>query len=73
MKQSYFNSLYGAGLNAPGFYAPIGTDPTADLIGWRTRLQAGEPYGAETQAMIDELPSTTPRIPSITPCHRRRC
>ena len=55
MKQSYFNSLYGAGLNAPGFYAPIGTDPTADLIGWRTRLQAGEPYGAETQAMIDEL------------------
>jgi hypothetical protein len=55
MKQSYFNSLYGAGLNAPGFYAPNGTDPTADLVGWRTRLQAGEPYGAEAQAMIDEL------------------
>jgi hypothetical protein len=55
MKQSYFNTLYGAGLNAPGFYAPIGTDSTADLVGWRTRLQAGEPYGAETQAMLDEL------------------
>ena len=55
MKQSYFNTLYGAGLNAPGYYAPIGTDPTADLVGWRTRIQAGEPYGAETQAILDEL------------------
>jgi hypothetical protein len=55
MKQSYFNTLYGAGLNAPGFYAPIGTDPTADLIGWRARIQAGEPYGAETQTFLDEM------------------
>ena len=55
MKESYFNTLYGGGLNAPGFYAPSGADPTADLVGWRTRLRAGEPYGADAQAILDEL------------------
>ena len=55
MKQSYFNTLYGAGLNAPGYYAPVGTDPTADLVGWRTLIQAGEPYGAEMQTIIAEM------------------
>jgi hypothetical protein len=54
MKQSYFNTLYGAGLNT-GFYAPIGTDPTADVTGWRMRILAGEPYGAETLAILDEM------------------
>jgi predicted acyl esterase len=54
-KQSYVGGLYISGLGAPGFYAPAGLDPTADLVGWRTRLDAGEPYGADVQAIIDEL------------------
>jgi predicted acyl esterase len=55
MKESYFNTLYGAGLNAPGYYAPSGTDPTADLVGWRTLLRAGEPYWAGLQTLLDEF------------------
>ncbi len=43
------------GQAAPGVYATRGTDPTADLTGWRNRLNAGEPYGADTQAIVDEL------------------
>ena len=35
MKESLVNGLYLSGLGAPGFYAPVGTDPTADLTGWR--------------------------------------
>jgi predicted acyl esterase len=54
-KESFVGGLYVSGLGAPGFYAPAGLDPTADLIGWRARLNAGEPYGADVQAIIDEL------------------
>ncbi|MET0927098.1 MAG: acetylxylan esterase [Solirubrobacterales bacterium] len=54
-KQSLVGGLYVSGLAAPGFYAPAGTDPTADLTGWRTLLEAGEPYGPEAQAIIDEI------------------
>ncbi|MCB0875284.1 MAG: acetylxylan esterase [Solirubrobacterales bacterium] len=54
-KQSYVSGLFLSGLGAPGFYAPEGSDPTADLIGWRDRLNEGEPYGPESQAIIDEL------------------
>jgi predicted acyl esterase len=55
VKQSYVNALYFSGLGAPGFYAPAGADPTADLTGWRNRLDLGEPYGADVQAIVDEL------------------
>jgi predicted acyl esterase len=55
MKQSYVNSLYLGGLNAPGFYAAPGVDPGADLTGWRDLLLAGEPYGDDTQSVIDEI------------------
>jgi predicted acyl esterase len=54
-KQSFVGGLYLSGLLAPGFYAPAGTDPTADLIGWRTRLDLGEPYGADVQSILDEI------------------
>ena len=30
-----------------------GTDPTADMIGWRTRHQAGEPYGGRRRSGDD--------------------
>jgi predicted acyl esterase len=55
MKESLVNGLYVSGLTAPGYYAPEGSDPTADLTGWRSRLLAGEPYGADVQAVLDEI------------------
>jgi predicted acyl esterase len=54
-KQSFVGGLYLSGLAAPGFYAPPGSDPTADLTGWRALLEAGEPYGAGAQAILDEI------------------
>ena len=54
-KQSLVGGLYFSGQAAPGFYAPVGTDPTADITGWRDEIQAGEPYGAESQAVVDEI------------------
>jgi predicted acyl esterase len=54
-KQSFVGGLYVSGLGAPGFYAPPGTDPTADITGWRTLIDAGEPYGAAGQAILDEI------------------
>ena len=54
-KQSFVTGLYVSGLAAPGFYAVPGMDPTADLISWQSRLEMGEPYGADVQAIVDEL------------------
>ena len=54
-KQSFITGLYLSGLAAPGQYAPPGTDPTADLITWKNRLDAGEPYGSDVQAILDEI------------------
>jgi len=54
-KQSLVEGLYLSGLGAPGFYAPVGTDPTADLIGWKNRLDLGEPYGADVQSILTEI------------------
>ncbi len=54
-KQSFVGGLYFAGQLAPGFYAPVGTDPTADLTGWRNSIEAGEPYGPEAQGVLDEF------------------
>ncbi|NTU89803.1 MAG: hypothetical protein HGA54_07895, partial [Actinobacteria bacterium] len=34
LKESLVNGLYLSGQGAPGFYAPEGTDPSADLTGW---------------------------------------
>jgi predicted acyl esterase len=54
-KQSLVGGLYVSGLAAPGFYAPAGSDSTADVTGWRQTLEAGEPYGAAAQAILDEI------------------
>ncbi len=54
-KQSLVGGLYFSGSAAPGFYAPVGTDPTADITGWRNAIEAGEPYGAQSQAILDEI------------------
>ena len=54
-KQSFVGGLYFAGQAAPGFYAPVGTDPTADVTGWRNSIEAGEPYGPQSQAILDEI------------------
>ena len=43
LKQSFVTGLYALGL-ATGYYATPGSDPDADVTGWFTRLNAGEPY-----------------------------
>jgi predicted acyl esterase len=49
--KSYINGLYAAG-NAAGWVSPIGTDPEADLTGWRQRfVDEGEPYGSDAKAI----------------------
>jgi predicted acyl esterase len=49
--KSYINGLYFAGDRA-GWVAPIGSDPQADLAGWRKLLvDDGEPYGADAVAV----------------------
>lgn len=51
MKESYVNGLYVSRRTAP-----TGSDPSADLGGWKALLDAGEPYtGAANQAMFDEI------------------
>ncbi len=54
-KQSLVTGLYVSGAGAPGFYAPEGSDPSADITGWRNRLNQGEPYGSDVQSILDEL------------------
>jgi dienelactone hydrolase len=39
MKESYVQAL-----STQGFKAPIGSDPRADIDGWKARLDQGEPY-----------------------------
>ena len=52
MKESYVQ-----GLSTQGFKAPAGSDPRADINGWKARLDAGEPYDDDpaVKAMIDEI------------------
>jgi hypothetical protein len=54
-KESLVSGLYFSGLAAPGFYAPEGSDPSADVTGWRNMLNAGEPYGEAVEAIVDEI------------------
>jgi len=46
MKESFVTGLYGLG-SASGYYSPAGADPDANLTGWYTRIQAGEPYDGD--------------------------
>jgi dienelactone hydrolase len=54
-KQNLILGLYLGGCNA-GYCAPAGLDPSADLTGWKTLLDAGEPYDtAAAQALVTEV------------------
>lgn len=57
MKQSYVNGLYLGGITAPGYYTPAGAQPSADLVGWKAFMDAGEPYDGKpaAQQMLDEV------------------
>jgi dienelactone hydrolase len=52
MKESYVQ-----GLSTQGFKAPAGSDPRADINGWKARLDAGEPYDDDPaiRAIVDEI------------------
>jgi predicted acyl esterase len=55
-KQSWNNSLYLGGL-ALGVYAPAGSDPSADLTGWKALTDTGGPFDGNpaAAAMVAEL------------------
>ena len=56
MKNSLVEGLYASGA-VTGDYAPVGTDPDADLEGWINRLRAGEPYDGDPLVadVVEEL------------------
>jgi dienelactone hydrolase len=47
-KQSFVTGLYADG-QAGGYYAPVGTNPQADLTTWFSSINAGEPYDGNTE------------------------
>lgn len=51
-KQSLINGLYFVGC-ALNFCAPPGSDPDADLTGWKNRLDQGEPYDGDP--LVDDV------------------
>lgn len=53
-KQSYNNGLYLLG-NLQGFYAPLGVDRSANVVGWKAITDRGEPYRSDTTAVAREL------------------
>jgi hypothetical protein len=48
-KQAWVTNLYLAGL-VTGFYAPEGSDPSADITGWNELLNTGGPYDGDPRA-----------------------
>ncbi|MGZ8649979.1 MAG: CocE/NonD family hydrolase, partial [Solirubrobacteraceae bacterium] len=52
--QSYIAGLYALGTQT-GFHSPPGIDPGADLTTWFARVNAGEPYGEDARAIVDEI------------------
>jgi predicted acyl esterase len=59
-KLSIDSALYTVGC-AFHFCAPVGTDPEADLTGWKTRIDAGEPYDGD--------PTITDALSELTAHH----
>ncbi|HEX2485726.1 MAG TPA: acetylxylan esterase, partial [Myxococcota bacterium] len=49
-KQQWVAALYLGGQGS-GYYAPPGADPGADLQRWNQRLNAGEPYDGDPEAV----------------------
>ena len=56
-KKSFVSGLYLVGCAISGICAPPGTDPDADITGWNTRLNAGEPYDNDPAVadILDEI------------------
>ena len=52
-KQSINAGLYGVGA-LYGYYAPVGSDPEADVVGWFAYVSAGEPYDPAEDQRIGE-------------------
>jgi fermentation-respiration switch protein FrsA (DUF1100 family) len=52
--QSYVSGLYALG-QAEGYIAPPGADPEAELTRWFAIDNAGEPYGAESLAVANQV------------------
>jgi hypothetical protein len=55
-KEAWVNLLYFGGL-ATGFYAPVGTDPDADITAWKALLDTGGPYDGNPAAedIVEEV------------------
>lgn len=53
VKSSVFNILAAGG--ALGYPAPEGADPTADISAWIKLTNAGEPYGADARALVNQV------------------
>jgi fermentation-respiration switch protein FrsA (DUF1100 family) len=55
-KASFVTGLYGLGLGLSNYALP-GADPDADLTGWYTQINAGEPYDTNPAAVdiVDEI------------------
>jgi dienelactone hydrolase len=55
-KQSFVSGLFALGVAMSNF-SPIGTDPSADVLGWYARLNAGEPYEGDptVQNIVDQV------------------
>ena len=55
-KQNWNNSLYLAGA-ALGYYAPLGSDASADIMGWKALTDTGGPFDGNpaASAMVSEL------------------
>jgi fermentation-respiration switch protein FrsA (DUF1100 family) len=52
---TYIEGLIATGQSS-GKYAPPGVDPTADVINWHSRVNAGEPYSDPyVQSVVDEI------------------
>lgn len=57
-KIGWVNRLYtGPILQGSGYYAPAGTDPSADLTTWKDLLDTGGPYGQDVLDIVDEITS----------------
>jgi hypothetical protein len=53
--QTFIEGLYATGAES-GQYAPPGTDPTADISTWHTRVAAGDPTDdAQTTQIVNEI------------------
>jgi pimeloyl-ACP methyl ester carboxylesterase len=54
LKSSVLNALANGGALVANI-APVGADPTADLKGWQTLVNAGEPYKADATAILKQF------------------